>query len=211
MVIFFNSRIFDPPVTMYMGRDKVENEELLRYGLSTDIWFHVDKLSSAHVYLRRPPSQSFDDWDSLPTALVNDAAQLVKANSIEGNKKDNITVIYTPFSNLKKTGDMAVGQVSFHSDKTVKRGSLNIQTCIYLSQAKLIHLLFVREVDHETERQERLREEGRRKKLEAVERNQLEADRKKAWGEEKKQRSYEGMYDEEHFAEREGWSDDDFM
>ena len=41
--------------------------------------------------------------------------------------------------------------------------------------------------------------------------NQLEADRKKAWGEEKKQRSYEGMYDEEHFAEREGWSDDDFM
>ena len=84
---------------------------------------------------------------------------------------------------------MAVGQVSFHSDKTVKRGSLNIQTCIYLSQAKLIHLLsvqvitrdnsivnrlnktrFVREVDHETERQERLREEGRRKKLEAVER-----------------------------------------
>lgn len=36
-----------------------------------------------------------------------------------GNKKDNITIIYTPWSNLKKDGSMAVGQVSFHSDKKV--------------------------------------------------------------------------------------------
>lgn len=38
-----------------------------------------------------------------------------------GNKKNNITMIYTPASNLKKTGDMAIGQVSFHKDKVVKR------------------------------------------------------------------------------------------
>ena len=44
----------------------------------------ASKLSSAHVYLRRPSSDSNDDWDRLPPALVNDAAQLVKANSIEG-------------------------------------------------------------------------------------------------------------------------------
>lgn len=37
-----------------------------------------------------------------------------------GNKKDNITIIYTPWSNLKKDGSMAVGQVSFHSDKKVR-------------------------------------------------------------------------------------------
>lgn len=36
-----------------------------------------------------------------------------------GNKKDNITIIYTPWSNLKKDGSMAVGQVSFHNDKKV--------------------------------------------------------------------------------------------
>lgn len=50
------------------------------------------KLSSAHVYLRQTEGQPHGEWDKLPVALLNDAAQLVKANSIEGNKKDNITV-----------------------------------------------------------------------------------------------------------------------
>ena len=38
-----------------------------------------------------------------------------------GNKKDNITVIYTPWSNLRKDGSMAAGQVSFKDEKKVKR------------------------------------------------------------------------------------------
>lgn len=38
-----------------------------------------------------------------------------------GNKKDNVTIIYTPWSNLKKDGSMAVGQVSFHDDRKVKK------------------------------------------------------------------------------------------
>lgn len=42
------------------------------------------KLSSAHVYLRQPEGEPHGDWEHLPAALVNDAAQLVKANSIEG-------------------------------------------------------------------------------------------------------------------------------
>lgn len=40
-----------------------------------------------------------------------------------GNKKDNITIIYTPWSNLKKDGSMAVGQVSFKNQKTVSSSS----------------------------------------------------------------------------------------
>ena len=36
-----------------------------------------------------------------------------------GNKKDNVTIIYTPWSNLKKDGSMAVGQVSFKDNKKV--------------------------------------------------------------------------------------------
>lgn len=38
-----------------------------------------------------------------------------------GNKKDNVTIIYTPWSNLRKDGSMAVGQVSFHDDRKVKK------------------------------------------------------------------------------------------
>lgn len=43
-----------------------------------------------------------------------------RANTVDiGNKKDNVTVIYTPWSNLKKDGSMAVGQVGFHNQKLV--------------------------------------------------------------------------------------------
>ena len=43
--------------------------------------FHVDNLSSAHVYLRL---KTGDSWTSIPEALLEDCAQLTKANSIEG-------------------------------------------------------------------------------------------------------------------------------
>ncbi|KNC70728.1 hypothetical protein SARC_16742, partial [Sphaeroforma arctica JP610] len=97
---------------------KVENEELIRFGHPEDIWFHVDKLSSAHVYIRLAEGQKPAD---VPAALVEDCGQLVKANSIKGCKLAECDVVYTPWSNLLKTGDMAVGQVSFHNDKLVTR------------------------------------------------------------------------------------------
>ena len=43
--------------------------------------FHVDKYSSAHVYVRLAAHLTLD---TLPADLVQDSAQLVKANSIEG-------------------------------------------------------------------------------------------------------------------------------
>ena len=70
--------------------------------------FHVDDLSSAHVYLRLPASNSIED---IAADTLEDCAQLVKANSIQGNKLNNISVVYTPWANLKKTQSMDVGQV----------------------------------------------------------------------------------------------------
>lgn len=83
-----------------MGKDKVESmhagasgslsestnlidtdEDLIKYAWPQDVWFHVDKLSSAHVYLRMPDGMS---WEAIPESLLIDCAQLVKANSIEG-------------------------------------------------------------------------------------------------------------------------------
>lgn len=43
--------------------------------------FHVDNLSSAHVYLRMEKGEA---WDDIPKELLEDCAQLTKANSIEG-------------------------------------------------------------------------------------------------------------------------------
>lgn len=37
-----------------------------------------------------------------------------------GNKVNNIDVVYTPWSNLKKTASMEVGQVGFYNSKMVR-------------------------------------------------------------------------------------------
>lgn len=55
----------------------------------------------------------------IPPAVLEDAGQLVKANSISGCKMNEVDVVYTMWSNLRKTPDMDVGQVGFHSDKEV--------------------------------------------------------------------------------------------
>ena len=57
------------------------DEDLIKYSIPNDVWFHVDNLSSAHVYLRMRENET---WDKLPENLLTDCAQLVKANSIDG-------------------------------------------------------------------------------------------------------------------------------
>jgi len=105
-------------MTIYMGKDKFENEELIKYGFPEDIWFHVDDMSSAHVYLRLPKGKTIDD---IPVEVLEDCVQLVKQNSITGCKTNNVTVVYTPWSNLKKTASMEAGQVGFYDEKLVKK------------------------------------------------------------------------------------------
>ena len=57
------------------------DEDLIKYGWPEDIWFHVDKLSSAHVYLRLHKGEKIED---IPKEVLMDCAHLVKANSIQG-------------------------------------------------------------------------------------------------------------------------------
>lgn len=116
-MVFYFTLTSDPTVTVYMGRDKHENEELIRWGWPEDIWFHVDDLSSAHVYLRMPAGQV---WDTLAPEVIEECCQLVKANSIQGCKQNDVRIVYTPWSNLKKTGGMDVGQVGFHKESLRK-------------------------------------------------------------------------------------------
>jgi hypothetical protein len=109
MVFYFTCS--DPRYTIYMGRDKFENESLIAYGWPEDLWFHVDGHSSAHVYLRLPKDEAISD---VPHDIVVECAQLTKLNSIAGCKLNNVKIVYCMWSNLRKTGDMATGQIGFH-------------------------------------------------------------------------------------------------
>ncbi|SPQ27647.1 b8c600f8-dbbc-4d98-bcf2-7385d8f5a045 [Thermothielavioides terrestris] len=233
MVYYFTSNVVDPPAFIYVGKDKFENEDLIKYGWEEDgmeatrsylpagrlkltrpaAQFHVDKLSSAHIYLRLREGET---WDNIPADLLTDLAQLTKANSIEGNKKDNVTVIYTPWSNLKKDGSMAVGQVSFKDQKKVKRilvpqrenpivnrlNKTKVEKYPDLKQEKDDHLRELRKKDQAAQ-QARKKEEARL----AKERQE------KKW---QKEHAYDDLFTEENMAAAsnqdrdENW-EEDFM
>lgn len=44
---------------------------------------------------------------------------LYKYSLFLGCKMNNVSVVYTPWANLKKTADMDVGQIGFHKQKDV--------------------------------------------------------------------------------------------
>jgi hypothetical protein len=69
----------------------VIDEELIKHGWEEDVWFHVDNLSSAHIYVRLPDGQT---WDSIDADLIVDCAQLTKANSIEGMYTELLNIWY---------------------------------------------------------------------------------------------------------------------
>ncbi|KAI8072490.1 hypothetical protein BC940DRAFT_292703 [Gongronella butleri] len=212
MVLYFQSKVVDPPVTIYMGRDKFENEDLIKYGFPEDIWFHVDKLSSAHVYVRLKPGQT---WDDIPEKVVEDCAQLVKANSIEGNKRNNLTVIYTPWANLKKTQGMETGQVTFHNHKMVRR--VHVEKRINEIVNRLNKTKDEREVDlmqEKIQREKLDRQANKKEELKEKERiAQLAAEKRKA------EKEYNEMFDEskmesnyrEHEVEDINAAEEDFM
>ncbi|KAL1337836.1 hypothetical protein HN51_032533 [Arachis hypogaea] len=175
MVFYFKARPEAGDYTIFMGLDKYENEELIKYGFPEDIWFHVDKMSSAHVYVRLHKGQTIDD---ISEGLLEDCAQLVKANSIQGNKVNNIDVVYTPWANLKKTASMDVGQVGFHNPKMVRtvRVEKRINEIVNrLNKTKVERkpdLRAEREAVNAAERAERkqqMRDKKRREELERLE------------------------------------------
>ncbi|KAG9046323.1 hypothetical protein FS837_004637 [Tulasnella sp. UAMH 9824] len=174
MVLFFTSTVVNPPATIYMGRDKVENEDLIKYGTTDDVWFHVDKLSSAHVYLKLPPG--VESWEKIPQALLIDCAQLVKVREF-----------------LSKSGDMAVGQVAFHNDKTVKRVHVAQRENAIVN--RLNKTKVEREVDHEQEKIDRQKAESAVRRAAAVEQKKAQQELARQRTAEKEAKSYDRLFE----------------
>ncbi|XP_018645776.1 DUF814 domain protein [Schistosoma mansoni] len=208
MVLHFKCELVQPPYFIYMGEDKHENDELIRWGWPEDVWFHVDALSSAHVYLRLKEGETLDD---VPAAVIQDCAQLVKENSIQGCKLNDVTVVYTKWENLKKTNDMDAGQVSFHNNKAVQKivvEKRNGDVIKRLNKTK-------EQCQHPDLRGEREERDTRIKNKEkaalaAKKKSELEAQKVRAAEAEK--RSYDRLFVESKMRTNEdGYDSDDFM
>ncbi|KAI2631883.1 DUF814-domain-containing protein [Hypoxylon sp. NC1633] len=187
MVYYFKSTVVDPPAFVYVGKDKFENEELIKYGWEEDV--------CAHIYLRLNEG---DSWDDIPQDLITDLAQLTKANSIEGNKKDNITVIYTPWSNLKKDGSMAVGQVSFKDQRKVKKILIPARENVIIN--RLNKTKIEKHLDLQQEREDHRRELRKRDQAAQLQRKKEEAKVLKERQEKKwqKDHAYDELFTEEN-------------
>mmetsp|Transcript_16388 Transcript_16388/g.24040 ORF Transcript_16388/g.24040 Transcript_16388/m.24040 type:complete len:218 (-) Transcript_16388:135-788(-) len=163
--------------TIYMGKDKYENEDLIKYGLPEDVWFHVDDLSSAHVYLRMKPGMALDD---IGEDVLLECSSLVKANSIQGCKKSSVYIVYTRWKNLKKTSQMADGQVGFHRPDNVRRMSVEKNNSLVnqMNKTKIERHpdLYQEQQDRfkeiQREKKEMRKQEEKKKKLDEFERKQ---------------------------------------
>ncbi|KAK5939914.1 Coiled-coil domain-containing protein 25 [Knufia obscura] len=217
MVYYFKSTVVDPPAFIYVGKDKIENEDLIKFGWDEDVCpdvaqFHVDNLSSAHVYVRMRPGET---WTSIPKELLEDCAQLTKANSIEGNKKDNVTIIYTPWSNLRKDASMAAGQVSFHDQKMVKKIHVPVRQNVIvnrLNKTKIEKFPDLRAEREEDQKQKNKAERLRREEQKAKDRQEKQEREQKKW---QKDHAYDDMFQEENMISNQerdaGFYEDDFM
>lgn len=88
-----------------VGENAQENWDLISLSSKMDIWFHLDKYSSAHVVITLPQNKKIENISS---STISYACSLCKENS-KRNKSPNICVIYTYIKYVKK-GD-EVGSV----------------------------------------------------------------------------------------------------
>ena len=177
MVYYFTTTCGE--YTIYMGKDKYENEDLIKYGWPEDCWFHVDDLSSAHVYLRLKPGQAMDD---IPEHALTECCSLVKANSIAGCKKSSVYIVYTRHKNLKKTASMVDGQVGYHRPENVRRTKIEKNNTIVRQLEKTkkeLHPDLAKEQEQRLQEIQAQKKEARRAQDKATKLEELERAKKK--------------------------------
>lgn len=210
MVLYFKSAVVQPEATIFMGADKYENEDLIKWGWPEDIWFHVSKLSSAHVYLRLKEGESIDD---IPSSLLDDCCQLVKANSIQGNKLNDVEIVYTPWSNLKKTPGMDVGQVSYHNEREVRKTKVEKRINAIINRLEKTKVI-IENVDLRAQREDRDRKERAKQHQNIKEQKKRELEEQKKKDELKRLQNYETVMKSDKMTSNKEVNtnlDDDFM
>ncbi|KAL1876907.1 hypothetical protein VTK73DRAFT_8984 [Phialemonium thermophilum] len=141
---------------------------------------------------------------------------MIAINFVKGNKKDNVTVIYTPWSNLRKDGSMVVGQVGFKDQKMVKRILVPQRENAIIN--RLNKTKVERTPDLKQEKEDRQKELRKRDQAAQLQRRKEEAQIAKERQEKKwqKEHAYDDLFSEENMAasnnqDRNSDWEDDFM
>lgn len=145
--------------------------------------------------MRLEKGQTVDD---IPEDVMEDCCQLVKNNSIQGalfascccprslilyhpgQKLPNVTVVYTPWTNLKKTQGMDVGSVAYHDDRLAKKRKCNKNNQIVkvLEKSRTEKDMDLRALKEERDKNERVEERVARENEKKSERERREAKQK---------------------------------
>lgn len=135
--------------------------------------------------------------------------------TLSGNKKDNVTIIYTPWSNLRKDASMATGQVSFHDQKMVKKVHVPVrQNAIVnrLNKTKVEKFPDLREEREADQKEKRKAERIRLEEQKAKDRQEKLDREKKKW---QKDHAYDDLFQEENMISNQerdaSFYEDDFM
>jgi len=159
MVIYVTSS--DPRFIIYLGKDKYENESLIKYGFPIDVWFHVEGYSSAHVYLRLPDGITINN---IPSNILEECCQIVRDGSKEGRKQESVKICYTKWENLRKGKNMEIGEIGFKNDKEIYYIN-NVKKNKELLN-KLKKTWIEKQIDYEKEKEMYLLEEKNKRKKE---------------------------------------------
>lgn len=116
---FFNGKNY----SIKIGRNKTENDHLVKTSAKTDIWFHVNGLQSTkgapRVFTKRvnmPSSHvvllNTEKLNKIPRQVIKRCACLCKSNS-SSKSELNCEIIYTEMANVMPTEHE--GQVTVNS------------------------------------------------------------------------------------------------
>ena len=90
---FFNGTNY----SIKIGKNKSENDDLVKTSAKTDIWFHVNGAPSSHVVLLNN-----DKLNTIPKQVIKRCACLCKSNS-SSKSESKCEIIYTEIANVMPT------------------------------------------------------------------------------------------------------------
>lgn len=103
-------------ITYYIGKTAADNFDVIDMGSPTDIWFHIEQLSSSHVVMILPELKHKMN-SKIYNTILKRGALLCKQNTKKSVSMQNVNITYTQLKNVLKT--TRAGSVITQNTKTI--------------------------------------------------------------------------------------------